>query len=399
MASKYGSFSYFQLVTSIGANAWEPWYEGTVSGYPTTYYRHVIDPNLQMCILSDYSSALGRDIGRVMYLRYVPQSMFTIVNALVRVDAWPFVNVRNIFGAFLSTGNYPNINTGFSYLDTNFVRASNITNAPLSTELNLSGLNLQYTNTSWQVNVNVTQHYMNRPFTTAETPSGWTEQTVLKWTYIGHSQNNRDLTSGGISSTDPQAPTFMRNVGIYSNTAPRLGVPTIVAIPSFEESVTVTPPEPYVTADANTDTDKMSYKIRALPPQPYTGVTEFPQHLPRQKIIIPPIRGTIVNGIRAGEQNLYTWGLEVYDDNENLVFSSLDTPWNQVDYFTVPANGSVSKNYPSIAGREYKVTQVMIDAPVDLESETIKHTINATASGYVTVSGGNVTAFCAVLVR
>jgi hypothetical protein len=107
-----------------------------------------------------------------------------------------------------------------------------------------------------------------------------------------------------------------------------------------------------------------------------------------------------------------THGLAVYNSSQELIYSSADVTWNQVDYFEVTAsvNGSfVVKNYTTIIGKEVLVLQILIDAPPTTR-RAIAHTItyNNTGAynsatglggGSVKVTGGSEKAFILVLMR
>jgi len=56
-------------------------------------------------------------------------------------------------------------------------------------------------------------------------------------------------------------------------------------------------------------------------------------------------------------------GLEVYKANGQLAYSTADVTWNQVDFFFIAANGSESRTYPVLSGREVLLAQVFVNAP------------------------------------
>lgn len=97
-----------------------------------------------------------------------------------------------------------------------------------------------------------------------------------------------------------------------------------------------------------------------------------------------------------------THGLEVYSASSQLIFSSADVTWNQVDYFTVaalPAPQSVTNTYPAIVSKEVLVLQLLTDAP-PTNRRAVAHTITKnTTTGTVTVAGGSENALILVLMR
>ena len=91
------------------------------------------------------------------------------------------------------------------------------------------------------------------------------------------------------------------------------------------------------------------------------------------------------------------FGLDIYRANGRLAYSSTDVTWNQVDFFLVPANGSVQNNYPVMAGKEVIVTQIMIDPP-PIDRRALAHTITVSGT-LVSASGGSENCFVLVLMR
>lgn len=92
-----------------------------------------------------------------------------------------------------------------------------------------------------------------------------------------------------------------------------------------------------------------------------------------------------------------TYGLNVFNANGILGYSTDDVTWNQVDLFFVPANGSVTNTYPVLNGKEGRAIQVLINAPA-LDRKSIAHTISVDNT-IVTVSGGSEAAYILVLMR
>lgn len=92
-----------------------------------------------------------------------------------------------------------------------------------------------------------------------------------------------------------------------------------------------------------------------------------------------------------------TFGLEVMKANGALVFSSNDVTWNQVDFFYVAANGSVSKNLPALQGRQVLTVQSFINPPPN-DRKATAHTVTVSGTT-VSVSGGSEAAYILVLMR
>lgn len=92
-----------------------------------------------------------------------------------------------------------------------------------------------------------------------------------------------------------------------------------------------------------------------------------------------------------------TYGLELFHSNANLAYSSDDVTWNQVDFLYVPADGSVSVNYPILEGRTVLTVQMFINPPPN-DRKATAHTV--TVSGInVSVSGGTEAAYILVVMR
>jgi hypothetical protein len=92
-----------------------------------------------------------------------------------------------------------------------------------------------------------------------------------------------------------------------------------------------------------------------------------------------------------------SYGLNVFNTNGSLGYSTDDVTWNQVDIFYVPPNGSVTNDYPVLSGKEGRAIQVLINAPA-LDRKSIAHTLTVNGTT-VTASGGSEAAYILVLMR
>lgn len=92
-----------------------------------------------------------------------------------------------------------------------------------------------------------------------------------------------------------------------------------------------------------------------------------------------------------------SFGLEIRNNRNAVIYSSDSVTWNQVDLFFVPGNGSASKTYPIISGREVLTAQVQINAPPTTRKATA-HTVTVSGTT-VTASGGSEDAYIFVLMR
>lgn len=90
-------------------------------------------------------------------------------------------------------------------------------------------------------------------------------------------------------------------------------------------------------------------------------------------------------------------GIEIYNANGTLTYSTADVTWNQVDFFFVAGNGSASNTYSVLTDREVMVLQIMVDPPPS-DRRAIAHTITVSGTN-VSVSGGSEAAFVLVLMR
>jgi len=92
-----------------------------------------------------------------------------------------------------------------------------------------------------------------------------------------------------------------------------------------------------------------------------------------------------------------THGLQVRDASNRIIYSTDDVTWNQVDYFFVSGNGSVSQTFSVLSGREVLTLQILIDAP-PITRRAIAHTITVNGTT-ITASGGSENAYILVLMR
>lgn len=92
-----------------------------------------------------------------------------------------------------------------------------------------------------------------------------------------------------------------------------------------------------------------------------------------------------------------TYGMEIFNANGNLGYSSSDVTWNQVDFFFVPANGSASKTYSVLSGREVLLAQVFVNAPPS-DRKAKAHTLDR-VNNIVLAYNGTEDAYVLVLMR
>ena len=85
-------------------------------------------------------------------------------------------------------------------------------------------------------------------------------------------------------------------------------------------------------------------------------------------------------------------------DYGTLQFSSTDVTWNQVDAFYKLANTNVSNSYPSCAGREMLVTQILVGTP-DFNKVYYTNTIYTNSNGSIYLTGATVDTYIMVLMR
>lgn len=92
-----------------------------------------------------------------------------------------------------------------------------------------------------------------------------------------------------------------------------------------------------------------------------------------------------------------TFGMQFFSNASQLVYSTDDVTWNQVDFFLAPKNQTTSASYSVLTGREVLVLQMFIDPP-PLEGKAIAHDITVSGTT-VTASGGSENTFVLVLMR
>jgi hypothetical protein len=91
------------------------------------------------------------------------------------------------------------------------------------------------------------------------------------------------------------------------------------------------------------------------------------------------------------------FGFRMYNKKGGMTYDTRAVTWNQVDFFEVPANGTISKHYPFCNGREMIAHQTFIDPP-PADRRMVAHTISV-GGGSIYISGGSVRAHITVLVR
>lgn len=90
-------------------------------------------------------------------------------------------------------------------------------------------------------------------------------------------------------------------------------------------------------------------------------------------------------------------GLNVYNANGALGYSSSDVTWNQVDFFRIEGGASVQRSYSAISGREVMLLQIMINPP-PVDRRALAHTLSVSGT-VVSVSGGSEACYILVLMR
>ena len=92
-----------------------------------------------------------------------------------------------------------------------------------------------------------------------------------------------------------------------------------------------------------------------------------------------------------------SFGLELNNAAGNLVYSSADVTWNQVDFFQVAGGGSESRTLPALAGRQVLTVQSFINPPPN-DRKATAHTVTVSGTT-VSVTGGSEAAYILVLMR
>ena len=92
-----------------------------------------------------------------------------------------------------------------------------------------------------------------------------------------------------------------------------------------------------------------------------------------------------------------TFGLQVFNADGHLGYSSDDVTWNQADFFYVPPYGSVAQNIPAIVGRQVLTVQMFINPPPS-DRKATAHAVSVSGA-VVSASGGSEAAYILVLTR
>jgi len=90
-------------------------------------------------------------------------------------------------------------------------------------------------------------------------------------------------------------------------------------------------------------------------------------------------------------------GIEIYDEDGDIVYSTVDVTWNQVASFQVNGGASVSNSYPILSGKTVQTVQMFINPPPTTR-KALAHTVTVTGTT-VAVSGGNEDILVLVLMR
>lgn len=91
------------------------------------------------------------------------------------------------------------------------------------------------------------------------------------------------------------------------------------------------------------------------------------------------------------------FGFKLWDPSGTLRFDSTDVTWNQVDFFQVNANATVTRTYSQISGNSVAVGQIMIDPPLGTR-KAVAHDVTVSGTT-VTISGGSENVYILVLVK
>jgi hypothetical protein len=90
-------------------------------------------------------------------------------------------------------------------------------------------------------------------------------------------------------------------------------------------------------------------------------------------------------------------GIQVFNANGSLGYSTADVTWNQVDFFRVEGFSSAQRDYPVIVGREVLLLQILINPP-PVDRRAVAHSL-AAVGATVTASGGSEASYILVLMR
>jgi hypothetical protein len=81
------------------------------------------------------------------------------------------------------------------------------------------------------------------------------------------------------------------------------------------------------------------------------------------------------------------FGLDIYNGNQQLVFTTTDTAWSLVGFFAARQGVAFSTSYPAAAGMELRTLQQLIDVlPNDQEAYT--HTVTVSGNTVASVGDG-----------
>jgi len=92
-----------------------------------------------------------------------------------------------------------------------------------------------------------------------------------------------------------------------------------------------------------------------------------------------------------------SFGLNVFGETGLLTYSSDDVTWNQVDFFKVDADATVSNTYDALSGREVLTVLMFVDPPPTDQKATAP-TVSVSQTT-VSVTGGKVAVYILVLMR
>ena len=107
----------------------------------------------------------------------------------------------------------------------------------------------------------------------------------------------------------------------------------------------------------------------------------------------------LVGPVQPDEMDIQKWMYDGFGPDTTLQFSTTDVTWNQVDNFYKSANTTISNTYPSCAGREMLVTQILVGTP-DINKPYYSNTISTNSgNGSVYITGANVDTYIMVMMR